>query len=660
MNARALCLGLFLSAAIACQSTPASRTASPPPAPGETTDVVRLTNGEVVQGRIVEETSNHVAVDTGGRVAMVPAAAIYTISYSPETFRARAASSRPPAARAPAGPEAPSGWYPRSSARETVEQKEILWYETHPATDCVGGPILEECRRAPELVLFAEPGGRIVFHDPRAWGYHAHIWPGERLLKPAGKPGLRIEVPKVEAEIPEAVAFVSPSQEITSNLESKRTSYAPPDALYARVKPVGQAEAMLASQAFAGGKPAETATGRLWAFSLPRNSTQFMVYLFDAERRHGQILKGAFAAYGETILAPDFMIDLEGADGVAVGRVLVVPFPDGLSADGPAPEPVVVYAGPVQDPTRVATVAVPPRQAVQLPPRTPSTKADVLVSHYEVSRDIPERIVIAYGTGRPTGPDVAVVARELSPGKPDELVKIDVSSLAEERFPAVVWFHHRRTWAWKMTGGYLAPAAAISVPPAGETKLTKTKRNVPIPHVLPLVFQGPKPPAGGGGSVDPAAGVAGGMSTSLLTDSLARESGRFPLSVTTNLDPGGIGPGGSGRGAGGNVSSVTNVTVVVPPHAPAGVSGSSSSGPPGGYWMNQPSTYVPGGAPIRNWNLYDPDTGRYIDRDTGQTIWDPRTPSGGGSTDPGGYAGRDIWVDQGGTPVVQIRRRTGP
>src|SRR6185295_14393836 len=205
-------------------------------------------------------------------------------------------------------------------------------------------------------------------------------------------------------------------------------------------------------------RAAATPNGTMWAFTLPRNSRQFFVYLLDPQRRHGEILKAAYVGFGDTILAADLMIDVLGADGVALGRVLAVPFPDHVSADGPAREPLVVYAGPVKDPTAIVTLAMPPREAVQLPSKAAATKADILVSHYEVAASVPQCAVLAYGVGRPTK-DVTIVTRELTPKDPDQIVKIDVSSLPEERFPAVVWLYQRRTYAWKTTGGYLPPVA---------------------------------------------------------------------------------------------------------------------------------------------------------------------------------------------------------
>jgi hypothetical protein len=119
------------------------------------------------------------------------------------------------------------------------------------------------------------------------------------------------------------------------------------------------------------------------------------------------------------------------------------------------------------------------------------------VSHYEVSGSVPQSVVLACGVGRPTK-DVTLVSRDLTPKEPDQILKIDLSSLPEERFPAVAWLYQRRSFAWKTTGGYLPPVALRPVPPRVELKLSKVKRNEAIPHVIPLLFTGPRASAGPG------------------------------------------------------------------------------------------------------------------------------------------------------------------
>ena len=587
----------------AARGTPG--TASPP-------DAIRLTSGEVVRGRIVEENARQVLLEREDRVSLYPRSVVAGIDYSKEGWRARSERLRP--AESPASVPPPSSWYPRAEAGEGMRHEEVLWYAKHPLEECLGPALAGSLRRFPEIRLFAVPGGRIVLQDPRKWGYHAHVWPGDRLEKPAGKPGLAIPVPEKVSEIPEAIAFVSPAQEIRSLEVPERSSYAVPDALYAVILPVDQADGMLAGQPFSGGRPASTRNGSLWAFTLPRNSSHFLVYLLDAERQHGEILKSAFVACGDTVLAADLMIDVEAPGGAVVSRVLVVPFPDGLSADGPAPEPLVVCSGPTQDPTAVVSLGVPPRQAVQLPARPPSTRADILVSHYEVSQEVPQSLILAHGTGRPTS-GVALVERELTPQTADEVVKIDLSSLPEERFPAVVWFHHRRTFAWRTAGGFLPRVPRQDLPVPAEVKLSRVKRGEPIPHVLPIYFQGPRPRAAVSAVPGAAAGVAGGMSGALMQDALAREAGRGLSGLTTSLAPtAAVGGGGSG------MTSVTNVYITSPTHTPV-LEDVYPKSPPAGRYMTKtcpPGEYM--GPPA---GLFDPKTGCYYDH-AGQLLWDPK------------------------------------
>ena len=584
-------------------------------------DAIRLTSGEVVHGRILEDTPRQVVLERESVVSTYPRAAIFGIDYSKERWHERK-QALPAPEPAPSSAQPAATWLPRTDPREPVKQTEVLFHDTHGLADCVGAALTQAHQELPDLRLFVEPGGKLVLHDPKQWGYHAHL-PGGALRIPVGKPGLSIDLPKDEGALPETVAFVSPAQEIRAGDGETRSSYALPDALFAVLKPMSAAEPMLAAQPFAGGRAAATPNGTMWAFTLPRSSRQFFVYLLDPQRRHGEILKAAYVGFGDTILAADLMIDVLGADGMAVGRILALPFPDHVSADGPAREPLVVYAGPIKDPTAVVTLSLPPREAVQLPPKASSTKADVLVSHYEVTPSVPQSIVLAYGVGRPTK-DVTLVSRPLTPKDPDQIVKIDLSSLPEERFPAVAWLYQRRTFAWKTTGGYLAPATPIPAPPRRESKLAKVKRNEAIPHVLPLLFTGTRPTAVAASTRgwEPAAGVAGGMANGLLRDALAREWGGFG-SLTQNIPPGPAGPGG---GESGSVSNVTYVYITSPPHTP-GVEAASSTGaghgmyhPVGGgapYGVNYQQTgskpINPGYAPMlppRQTATYDPKTGR--------------------------------------------------
>jgi hypothetical protein len=627
-------------------------------------DVVRLTNGDVVNGRIVEETPSHVMVERDQYVSAHPRSTVYSIDYAKERYLERTQPLRP-AEAAPASARPATSWYPRADARDRVDQTEVLWFDGHSLAECLGPQLSKAHQDFPDLRLFADPGGKIVLHDPRKWGYHAHLQPGG-FARPAEKPGLSIDIPRDEASWPDAVAFVSPAQEMKAGENGERSSYAVPDAVYAKVKPVASAEAILAGQPFAGGRPVETRNGTIWAFALPRSSRQFFVYLLDPGKKHGESLKSAFAAYGDTILAADLAIDTVAADGVTVGRVLVVPFPDGISADGPAPEPVTVYTGPAQDPTRIAAVPLPPRQSVQVPPRAPSTQATVLVSHYEVADSVPQSIVIAYGTGRPTK-DVTLVGRELTSKQPDETVRIDLSSLPEDRFPAVCWFYQRRTFAWRSTGGHLPKIPPLSVPPSEPRKLERVKKSDPIPHVLPILFHGPKPDGARPGSADPAAGVAGGMASGLMQDALAREAGSsfFPtvsLSPSTSVTP------GTGGGSTGDVINQTYLNVIVPPPSGvtggvAGVSGSSAAYPFGTALYTQPGWnsnvgYLRGGpsSPLNYTTGTRDPAGNYYNSAGQQTFNNAAAAQQyyGSSSN-----GNIQFVDQNSGAGITIRRRTG-
>jgi len=244
-------------------------------------DALRLTNGEVVRGRIVEETPRQVVIERESTVSTFPRAAIFSIDYSKERWQERRQTLRP--AEPPAAAPPSSTWLPRSDPSEPLQQTEVLFYDTHALAECVGPALAQAHQELPDLRLFAEPGGKIVLHDPKQWGYHAHL-PGGALRIPAGKPGLTIDLPRDEAALPESIAFVSPAQEIRAGEGETRTSYALPDAVYAAIKPMSVAPTMLAIQPFAGGKPIATPNGSMWAFTLPRNSRQFFVYLLDRNR----------------------------------------------------------------------------------------------------------------------------------------------------------------------------------------------------------------------------------------------------------------------------------------------------------------------------------------------------------------------------------------
>jgi len=624
-------------------------------------DTVRLTNGDVVQGRILEDNGRQVVIERESVVSTYPRAAIFSIDYAKARWQERSAPLQrpetPPDAARPA-----TTWIPRTDPRDPIQQTEVLFHDTHAIADCLGSGLAKTHQDLPDLILFAEAGGRILLHDPKRWGYHAHL-PGGRLRVPTGTPGLAIELARDEADLPDRVAFVSPAQEIKAGDGDGRSSYALPDAVCAALKPVSVADTLLPLQPFAGGKAAPTPNGSLWAFTLPRNARQFYVYLCDPTRRHGEILKAAYVAFGETLLAADLMIDVLGADGLALGRVLLLPFPENLSADGPALEPLTVFAGPVKDPTPVTTLALPPREAIQLPPKAAATKADVLVSHFEVSASVPQAVVVAHGLGRPTR-DVTIVARDLTPEDPDLIAKIDVSSLPEERFPAVAWLYQRRAYRWKTTGGYRPPVPAAAVPPRRPARLAKVRKSEAIPHVIPLLFVGPRPRPASERAADPSAQIAGGMASGLLRDALGRGSGGN-LTQT-------IAPAAAPAGDSGSVSNVTYVYITSPPHTPGSDAGSMapkswSNGSDGTLYGLHYNSYGTGGAMFAAPGSPGTGPGGFVmqpvgsqDMRTGATygsggglLYDPQT--GATSSAGGGPGPSDLGYSVGGV-VVPIRR----
>jgi hypothetical protein len=626
-------------------------------------DTLYLTNKEVVKGRIMSETSTDVTVEKENTVAVINRGAIYNIEYSKESYTRK--SAPPLQASEPTGQRRPAAtWFPRSSASQAITQTEIMWSNDHELKSCIGPMLSDAFQKFPELRLFVAPGGKVSFHDSRKWGYHAHV-ASKGLLKPEGRPGLSIPIPQDEAQIPESVTFVSPSQEMKTADGTERSSYAIPDAIHAVLKPVSQAQATLGVQPFAGGKPSKTKNGELWAFGLPRNSSTWYLYLHDdAAGSHSKLIAGSFAAFGDTVLAPDNVIDVQTADGALVGRVMVLPFPEEASADGAAA--VTVCTGPREDPSMLVTLPLPPRQVVVSPHNPPALKADVWVQHYDVSNRIPQSVIVAHGTGRPSS-DVTLNARELTPDSPDERIKLDLSSRKEEQFPAVVWVYARRTYAWKTAGGYLPAVAPLEVPALPELqKLVRVKYSTPLSHVLPLYFQGPKPAGAETGSrgIDPATGMAAGMSNSLLHDALLRQGGG---GLMQNIAP--VAAGGSSS-PGGAFNNTTNVTVVLPPQT-GGIGGAPGFGalggggglgglaggamnphapsvPPAGTYLSSYPGYPGGvspssalirntGAPMQVNGYTDPSTGRTYNT-SGQAVYDP------------------AWN----APAVTFTRRSGP
>lgn len=652
----ALATALSLGACSSSSKTPGSGSSDP------SEDVVFLTDGKVVRGKIVSETSDSVTVSRSGRRVEIAKSTVYAVERSEATEGAREAAALRPASPASAATPV-SGWYPRQRADEGIRQTEVTWSDTKTLEDILGKEFAASFAKFPDFRLFAVPGGKIVFHDPRRWGYRAYVVKPNALHKPEKDSGkLDVAMPE-EKDLPEAIAFLSPAQEMKSTEVEKRSSYTIPDCVYSKILPESQSQAMLAVQPFAGGKPAKGPNGDLWAFSLSRGISNWFLYVHDnPQRSHAKIMKTLFAAYGDTLLVPEAMIDVEAPDGTVTSRVMVLPYPDDVPLDGSAPDPVTVYSGPPTDPTVVTTVALPSRQNIVLPTRRPSTKADIWVQHYDILPNIPQSIVVAHGFGDPAA-QVTLVERELTQDKADERLRFDASSYPEERFPMVAWIYTRRIVAWRTNSGMLPRVAPLMVPPlAAPNKITRFKSNPGVSHVIPLMFAGPKPASDGGAG----AAAATGMGSSLLGDALSREAGRNLF--TPNLSV----PVGTG-GGGGSQNNITNLTVVVPPHTASTSSyGGSTSLPPSGMYLYQQPGYpsnvgvLPNG-PVGAMGPIRGTTDGSVYRDpSGNVLYDPATGfnytdyylQGGGA----GGAGQSVGIGipgfpGGGTYNVPIRRQ---
>ena len=103
MTTLRLCSATILLVFAAC-SAPA-RSSSPPAAMEgrDHEDAIRLTNGEIIRGRIVEETARQVVLERETVVSTYPRAAIFSIDYSKDRWLERKQPlqpSEPPAASA--------------------------------------------------------------------------------------------------------------------------------------------------------------------------------------------------------------------------------------------------------------------------------------------------------------------------------------------------------------------------------------------------------------------------------------------------------------------------------------------------------------------------------------------------------------------------------
>lgn len=654
---------LFLASVASCTSSPKAGPSGESAMEGkESVDTLHLTTKEVRRGQIVGITESYVLLRTEDGTSQISRGAIYEIKYSDETLKRL--NTPPPQPVETPKKVAVSTWYPRNDSREAVSQTEVTFFDEHPFTgdgSCVG-KLADTYVKIPELRLFVPAGGKIVLDDRRIFGYHAHAWPSG-FYKPVGKPGLIIPVGPEDKDVPEAIAFVTPKQEMTSTDGPEKKSVAISDCIYSTVKPLGAAQATLAVQPWAGGKPQKTKYGDLWAVGLPRNKDTWYVYLHDDEKRsHSKYLKSTFAVFGNTVLEANVAINVEDKDGFVTGRVMVVSVPDEVAADGDAP--ILICAGTLADPLPLVSVGLPPRATLVTPSAPAATKANLAIHHHRVAKETPETVVIAYGTGQATG-DVTVLAHELTPAKSDDEITVDMSGKAEDAFPQILWLYSRRTFAWRTSGGMLpmVPPLPAQQDLPDAPKLTRAKWAPPLSHVTPILFRGPKPPTFQGYRSDPAAGLAGGMANGLAQDALMREAGGTPLGFTNNVGT----PGMGGSGAS-NWQNYSIVNITVPPPGPGGLAGGGGAGailpPASGMHLQTTPGWAPtvGAAP---W-AHNPATqlsgtrdaqGNYYNNSGQQTFNDRQAAQQyyGAQTDPGvGANGLDPIT---GRPVINFTRK---
>lgn len=535
-------------------------------------DVVHMTTKETIRGKVRNLSPMVIVEREDGKIQQISPGAVYSIEYSKESYTRLFTPMQP--APKPRETVAYGTWYARTSPNTPVDTTEVTWFHSHAFTgpeSCVGTSIAESYEKIPEFPLFVSPGGKVTLDDYRKRDYHAHVFPNGAAVPADHGAGLSIAVP--EKDLPTAMAFVSPCVKMESKEgTAAHASWMPSEVIYTTIKTIDQAEPTLSRQPFAGGKAVKTRMGDLWAFALCKDRATFYLYLVDDQKRsHSKIMKNIYAGFGNTLLQANVALNVEASDGTVTSRVLVLPNPD-ASADGDVM--ITLYIGPEADPTPIASVAVPPREIIVSPMQPPATKAMISVQHYGVVKQVPQSIVLAYGTGRPTS-DVTMIQRDLTPEKADEQINVDLSSQPAESFPKVLWLAQRRTYTWSTGGGRLIVGPPANLPPPQKQSLTNYKWAEPISHVLPVLFRGNAPqtaPATGNAM----APLVGGMANGLIRDAMLRESGgngyNPPLPIQS--------PGAGGNSGGGS-SNTSIVNITVPPPGPGSVSGFSA--PSGGY-----------------------------------------------------------------------------
>ena len=641
---------------LSCASSGAERPASLMKGDGGVDTLV--TPKETFKGKIVYADGSQVRMETDRGITVIPTATIVNAHLTAETERRwfpRAGASpevAPPSTDAPSS----SSWYRRHDSKVAVREELIDWHYDHDAAAaCIGREALKHLEATPELVLHAPPGGKVVFHDFRNYGYHAHAWPKGLYQASPDSPGLAIPIPEKDA--PTALAFVSFAAEYSTLEKHSKSSWVPPDVIYALLKGAEGRDQALRQQLFAGGGPSTTALGHLTAFALPKDLESFYIYLADDEKKsHAKVLAGTFAVFGTAILEPSAVIAVHDADGSLSARILNVPYPP----KGERPAPLSICTGTPEDAVPLTTLPnLPPRMDLVLPESAPRTKADLWIHAHDAASELPQRLLVVHGTGVSTAADTVV--QEQSPLTAENAavkVTIDVSAgRKEEDYPVCAWATVKRTYAWKTTGGRFAPGSVLARPAAPSSiRTTRVIRMAPSSHAIPLRFVGPNPPAASSGGSAPVLGS--GFADGMARDALLRDAGTlFNPVITTPLGT-----------SGGSTSNNMNVTIIVPPPSTTGsLGGSAAPNLSGQYLRTWGTSNVgllpggPGGAYGNTIGTNNALTGVYKSP-SGATVYDPNAPGAWNYySDPSSQGATSISLDPiTGRPNIPISRRNRP
>jgi hypothetical protein len=646
-------LALMMSPFVGCSSTAKDPKDSGPESPARAKELppdTVTTVREKIRGQIIQMDPATVTVrKEDGGIRELPRGVITDIEYgSQESYDRWHSLPMRGAASSPSSPSTASTWVPSANANQAGRQELIDWFAGHEPLQCAG-PMAKALKEHEDFDLFVPPGGKVVFYDRRNLGYHVHVLPSG-YQKPVDKPELVVSIPEKEGDLPEGLLFASAAVETkVPDGTKEHKGYTMSDLIYARLRALSTLEAMLTGQSWAGGRPMKGTNGPLWCLGLPCNQTSWYLFVAETpERPHAKLLKNSWVQYQDYVLDATNIIDTQAPDGTVIGRVFVLPYPDPVNPNSDAP--VTLYGGSPNEPSPIATVTVPPRYTVVLPPKAPQTRADVWLHFQDVSSDISERALVAYGTGLPTAKDVTLVDDPLGPATADKKVTISLDSRDDSEFPAVAWLLAKRLRVWKATGGRLtrgAPIAEIKSPPP--VKPSKVIAAPPVAHALPILFVGRNVQMTARGA-DPAANLGTGM-----TDALARQMAAGTPNMVSSLTAPPLGGGGGGY------SNTTNVQIVMPSPSP-GVGGgapafvapssglyapSSMMGPPGAV-----NPYAGSNAPLPISGFADPNGNFYNAQ--GQNVWNPNDPSHSYYTSSAnsGSQGAGVGVDQFGNAVI--------